>query len=67
MASSKQKSSGKRSAKSRTSQTSSRSIKKRVARGGGNGHEGRLEQPKSPMPAQHQRKPGQEHKLNPKP
>ena len=67
MASSKQKSSGKRSAKSRTSQTSSRSIKTRVARGGGNGHEGRLEQPKSPMPAQHQRKPGQEHKLNPKP
>jgi len=28
---------------------------------------GRLKQPKSPMPAQHQPKPGQEHKLDPKP
>lgn len=27
----------------------------------------KLEQPKSPMPAQHQRKPGQEHKLDPRP
>jgi NAD(P)-dependent dehydrogenase (short-subunit alcohol dehydrogenase family) len=31
------------------------------------GHEGRLQEPKSPMPPQHQRKPGQEHKLDPKP
>ena len=28
---------------------------------------GRLKQPKSPQPPQHQRKPGQEHKLDPKP
>ena len=27
----------------------------------------KLEEPKSPMPAQHQRKPGQEHKLDPRP
>ncbi|HET6850942.1 MAG TPA: SDR family oxidoreductase [Pyrinomonadaceae bacterium] len=27
----------------------------------------KLEQPKSPMPAQHQRKPGQEHQLDPRP
>lgn len=47
---------------------SSKSAKKRSAvkrRDGG--HKGRLEQPKSPMPAQHQAKPGQEHKLDPKP
>lgn len=31
------------------------------------GHKGRLEQPKSPLPAQHQAKPGQEHELDPKP
>lgn len=36
-------------------------------RGNGGGHEGRLEQPKSPMPPQHQPKPGQEHKLDPQP
>src|SRR5690242_14772102 len=28
---------------------------------------GRVKEPKSPMPAQHQAKPGQEHKLNPRP
>ena len=28
---------------------------------------GRLKQPKSPLPRQHQRKPGKEHKLDPKP
>lgn len=33
----------------------------------GNGHTGRLEQPKSPLPPQHQAKPGQEHELEPKP
>lgn len=27
----------------------------------------KIEQPKSPMPAQHQRKPGKEHELNPRP
>ena len=27
----------------------------------------KLEEPKSPMPAQHQRKPGEEHKLDPRP
>ena len=63
----KKGSSQKRSAKSRTAQTST----KRSARAGGNGREGglkgRLKQPKSPMPAQHQTKPGLEHKLNPKP
>ena len=32
-----------------------------------NGATKKLEQPKSPMPAQHQPKPGQEHKLDPQP
>lgn len=70
MASSKGKTSQKRSA------TKGRATKKTPARGAakrtaasvrGNGHEGRLEQPKSPLPPQHQAKPGQEHKLDPKP
>ena len=33
----------------------------------GRGSPKKLEQPKSPMPPQHQRKPGQEHQLDPKP
>lgn len=72
MASTKRKASQKSSAtKRRTSQAVSRRSSKRAASASGNGHvgghEGRLEQPKSPMPAQHQRKPGLEHKLKPKP
>ena len=64
MATSKRKTSRKSSAtKGRATKTAT----KRAASVRGNGHEGRLEQPKSPMPAQHQPKPGQEHKLDPKP
>jgi NAD(P)-dependent dehydrogenase (short-subunit alcohol dehydrogenase family) len=33
----------------------------------GSGEVGQIEQPKSPMPAQHQQKPGQESKLRPRP
>lgn len=56
------------STKRRTTQTaSSRRATKRAASSRSNGHEGRLEQPKSPMPAQHQRKPGDESKLKPRP
>jgi len=67
MATTRQKTSQKSSStKRRTSQTaSSRRATKRAT--SSNGHEGRLEQPKSPMPAQHQRKPGDESKLKPKP
>jgi len=39
----------------------------KVAAKKGNGHNGQLKEPKSPMPAQHQRKPGQEHQLDPRP
>jgi NAD(P)-dependent dehydrogenase (short-subunit alcohol dehydrogenase family) len=77
MASSKSRKARKSSAsKRRTTQTAAsgaakRGAAKRSARasaaGKGNGHKGRLEQPKSPMPPQHQAKPGQEHKLNPRP
>jgi NAD(P)-dependent dehydrogenase (short-subunit alcohol dehydrogenase family) len=72
MASSKSKTARKGSAKTgRTTQTASRGAAKRSARasskGNGAGHSGRLEEPKSPMPPQHQPKPGKEHKLNPKP
>lgn len=69
MASTKSKTAQKTtSAKRRALQTaSSRRATKRAASAGSNGHEGRLEQPKSPMPAQHQRKPGDESKLKPKP
>ena len=35
--------------------------------GGSNGAMGQLKEPKSPMPAQHQRKPGLEWKLDPRP
>lgn len=63
MATSKRKTSRKTStAKGRATAT-----KRAASSVRGNGHEGRLEQPKSPMPAQHQPKPGQEHKLDPKP
>ncbi|HKV32678.1 MAG TPA: SDR family oxidoreductase [Pyrinomonadaceae bacterium] len=64
MATSKRKTTRKSSA---TKGRAAKSAAKRAASVRGNGHEGRLEQPKSPMPAQHQRKPGQEHKLDPKP
>jgi NAD(P)-dependent dehydrogenase (short-subunit alcohol dehydrogenase family) len=37
---------------------------RRSAKGGA---KKKLEEPKSPMPAQHQRKPGKEHKLDPRP
>lgn len=60
------KSSVKSSKKSRAHQSNGRGSVKRSARAGGNGREPH-EQPKSPMPAQHQPKPGQEHKLNPRP
>jgi NAD(P)-dependent dehydrogenase (short-subunit alcohol dehydrogenase family) len=36
-------------------------------RGSSKGATKKQEQPKSPMPAQHQRKPGEEHKLHPRP
>jgi NAD(P)-dependent dehydrogenase (short-subunit alcohol dehydrogenase family) len=51
----------------RTSKSSSRS--KRATRGNGNGKavEGKLDEPMSPMPAQHQEKPGIEAKLSPRP
>jgi NAD(P)-dependent dehydrogenase (short-subunit alcohol dehydrogenase family) len=68
--STKKGSSKKRASKTRTAQTSARSSAKQTARAGANGKggkQGRLEQPKSPMPAQHQPKPGQEHKLTPRP
>lgn len=64
MATSKRKTSRKSSA---AKGRAAKSATKRAASVRGNGHEGRLEQPKSPMPAQHQPKPGQEHKLDPKP
>lgn len=55
-------------ASTKLKKTQKRSSTKRAPKSNGHeAHEGRLEQPKSPMPAQHQRKPGQEHKLNPKP
>ena len=64
--------------KGRKSRPGSSSSAKRAAskRGNGNaskrsngsgGEVGRLEQPKSPMPAQHQRKPGKESELTPRP
>lgn len=50
---------------SRTSKASS----KRATRGNGNGEaiDGKLDEPKSPMPAQRQEKPGIEAKLSPRP
>ncbi|HEV2834801.1 MAG TPA: SDR family oxidoreductase [Pyrinomonadaceae bacterium] len=68
MASTKRSTSQKRSSTKRQSQTASRrSAKRAVNASRGNGHAGRLKEPKSPMPAQKQRKPGQEHKLKPRP
>ena len=51
----------------RTSRSGSHS--KRASEGNGNGKaiRGKLEEPKSPMPPQHQRKPGIEAKLSPRP
>jgi NAD(P)-dependent dehydrogenase (short-subunit alcohol dehydrogenase family) len=48
---------------------SSTSQSKRTSRGNGNGKaiRGKLEEPKSPMPPQHQEKPGIEAKLSPRP
>lgn len=40
---------------------------RRVARASANGNLGQLKEPKSPMPAQHQRKPGIESQLRPRP
>src|ERR1043165_4262118 len=77
MSSSKSKKTSKGSAKKgRTTQTASRGAAQRPAakrsarassKGNGAGHAGRREEPKSPMPPQHQPKPGKEHELNPKP
>lgn len=73
MASTKSKTSKKRATskkrsptKGRSAQQTSRDASKRTAATRGNGREQR-EEPKAPMPAQHQRKPGKEHKLKPKP
>lgn len=62
--------SSKRNTSQKSSPAKSRAAKKaatRVAAKGGNGHNGRLEQPKAPQPPQHQPKPGREHQLDPKP
>jgi NAD(P)-dependent dehydrogenase (short-subunit alcohol dehydrogenase family) len=73
MASSKRKTAQKssatkgRAANKAPGKAAARAATKRAAGGRGNGHAGRLEQPKSPMPPQHQPKPGQEHKLDPQP
>ena len=66
MASSKRKTAKASSADRAAKKTPMRTESKRAG-SRGNGHEGRLQQPKSPMPPQHQPKPGQEHKLAPKP
>jgi NAD(P)-dependent dehydrogenase (short-subunit alcohol dehydrogenase family) len=58
---------GRATKKTSARKTPARRPVNRAARSRGNGHAGRLEEPKSPMPAQHQSKPGQEHKLDPKP
>lgn len=58
-----QKRSQKRSASAKANGNKSR----RVARASANGNLGQLKEPKSPMPAQHQRKPGIESKLRPRP
>ena len=65
MASSKRKTAKKSSTDRVAKKAPTRASKRAGSRG--NGHEGRLEQPKAPMPPQHQPKPGQEHKLAPKP
>lgn len=70
MASSKRNTSQKSSAAQgrATKKASKRGATKRAAASSrGNGHEGSLQQPKSPMPPQHQPKPGKEHELEPKP
>jgi NAD(P)-dependent dehydrogenase (short-subunit alcohol dehydrogenase family) len=70
MASSKRKTSKKSSATKGSAPNRAPATKpaKRAAAGSrGNGHEGRLKQPKAPQPAQHQPKPGKEHELEPKP
>ena len=73
-------SSSKRKSSKKSSAATGRAAKKEATRtaskraaagsrgnGGAGGHEGRLQQPKAPMPAQHQPKPGKEHELEPKP
>ena len=71
MASTKRKTAKKSSAaKGRTAKkTAAKAPATKRAQAGsrGNGHDGRLQQPKAPMPAQHQPKPGKEHELEPKP
>jgi NAD(P)-dependent dehydrogenase (short-subunit alcohol dehydrogenase family) len=69
MVSTKRKTQKSSTTKRLTAKTASRRSTKRAASASaeGNGHIGRLKQPKSPMPAQHQRKPGHESKLKPRP
>jgi NAD(P)-dependent dehydrogenase (short-subunit alcohol dehydrogenase family) len=43
------------------------SVRKRQTSGSRNGEIGQLKEPKSPLPAQHQQKPGLEFKLDPRP
>src|SRR5687767_15322808 len=54
---------------SQTTRTTKKSRKAPARRGSSNGRGemGQMKQPKSPMPAQHQRKPGEEAKLEPRP
>jgi NAD(P)-dependent dehydrogenase (short-subunit alcohol dehydrogenase family) len=67
MASSKSKTAKKSSASKGRATKNAPATKRAAAGSRGNGHEGRLQQPKSPMPPQHQPKPGKEHELEPKP
>jgi NAD(P)-dependent dehydrogenase (short-subunit alcohol dehydrogenase family) len=67
MASSKSKTAKKSSASKGRATKKAPATKRAAAGSRGNGHEGRLQQPKSPMPPQHQPKPGKEHELEPKP
>jgi NAD(P)-dependent dehydrogenase (short-subunit alcohol dehydrogenase family) len=55
----------KKTAKSTSSPNGGRTKKAGLLKKGGK--QGRLEEPKSPMPAQHQKKPGIESKMNPRP
>ena len=47
--------------------TSSRAVKTKTARTRSSSANGKLKQPKSPLPAQHQQKPGIESKMKPRP
>src|SRR5688572_28384015 len=50
----------------RSSAKATRRVSSKASRNG-SGELGQIVQPKSPMPAQHQKKPGLESKLNPRP